>query len=142
MSPLAYRDTKPKFGVGQRLIKKYCKDNMPPKKVFGQTLHKGNKQNNKRSGGGPSSYQRQFGHRGGKGNPKGGDNHGTTNADVAQAAAEAAAAARLRGEALDESFGIEKFSMNHSHRGETGNPRRRGWLYNVLATTVRTHREN
>jgi len=39
------------------------------------------------------------------------------------------------GEALDEQFGMERFALTSSYQEEK---RRRGWLYNMLVTTVRT----
>jgi len=48
------------------------------------------------------------------------------------------------GEVLDESFGVERFALFHQHHvnskgNKDGGParERRGWLYNMLATTVR-----
>lgn len=116
----------------------------PPRKVFGQTVQKSTQG---RGGGGPTRYQRQFG-RGNQGSSNSGRRVGNAGADGGTAAstfssssAEAAVAARLRGENLDESFGIDRFCLTNvssSERNGPENPKRRGWLYNVLSTTVRS----
>ena len=92
-----------------------------PNRLFGQTMKK--KQ--------PSRYQRQFG--------------GKSNAPAAAAvseqeakAAEAAARRRLRqeqGEAIDAQFGYHRLEDQVVDPDQT--LQRRGWLYHMLATTVR-----
>jgi hypothetical protein len=119
-------------------------DLMAPKKVFGQTV-----QANGKGGSGASRYQRQFGNKGGGPSRRDDDGGGGSASSSSSSAAQAAAAARIRGEALDESFGIERFSWStasHSHGARASRRSgplddaltRRGWLYNVLPTTVRT----
>ena len=89
-----------------------------PNKLFGQTMNK--KQ--------PSRYQRQFG--------GGGRNDKAAEQDAK--AAEAAARRRLRqeqGEAIDAKFGYKRLEDQTTDPEQT--VERRGWLYHMLATTVR-----
>jgi hypothetical protein len=113
------------------------------KKVFGQTM--------KKSTASSSRYRRQFGSTGG-----GDRNHSrvaptehspppATNADTK--AAEAAARRRVRqdqGEAIDARFGFHRLEDQHVQAQQRGGPdapsgraARRGWLFHMLATTVR-----
>lgn len=103
----------------------------PPSRgpVFGQAMQK-------RKGGGKSNYQRQFGGGGAttyRQAPKG--------TDYEAAAAESKADYRRRkqaqGDLVDESFGVEKFSFQNVKSIDPKDLQRRGWLYNVLPTTVR-----
>jgi hypothetical protein len=119
-------------------------------KVFGQAMKK-----SKRSSG--SNYQRQFG---GKGNNKNKKNNDTvyrsadatsdSNANNDSKAAELAQWRRMKqakGEALDKAFGTERFApLNQTTtivtKAASKEPEqeqsRRGWLYNILPTTVRS----
>lgn len=86
------------------------------RKVFGQSMQK------------KSSYQRQFG----------GSSTSFQSGDTDDAAAKAALAAERRkrkqvaAEKVEKAFGIDRFVSDK----EKTKPRR-GWLYNVLPTTVR-----
>ena len=103
------------------------------RQVFGQTMRKKNEGNR---GGGASRYQRQFG---------GGKNSGAVMSSRTSDADEASKALRRRqkqakGEAIDEAFGMEKFTVSASStagKAMQGRRQRRGWLYNMMATTVR-----
>ena len=113
----------------------------PPKgsrRVFGQAMGK-----SKRGGGGSSSssYQRQFG--GGskaKISPAGGGGNGD-NTTTDDANAILAAKRRIRqekAEQIDEKFGYETFAFQNTNGvGSREVRERRGWLFNMLATTVR-----
>ena len=97
---------------------------MPPPKVFGQTMRKQ----------GASRYQRQFGNNNNK--------HNTMYRSSGQHDNEAADR-RHRKEAaavqVEKAFGMERFGLTTSMEeiATTGDARgRRGWLYNVLPTTV------
>lgn len=91
-----------------------------PNRVFGQAMKK------------QSRYQRQFG---------GKSNKALTPTTIDAKAEEAAARKRLRqeqGEAIDTKFGYSRLEdqyMDYASEGET--LERRGWLFNMLATTVR-----
>ena len=112
----------------------------PPKgsrRVFGQAMGK-----SKRGGGGSSSssYQRQFG--GGskaKISPAAGGGNGDNTTDDANAIL--AAKRRIRqekAEQIDEKFGYETFAFQNTNGvGSREVRERRGWLFNMLATTVR-----
>ena len=89
-----------------------------PNRVFGQAMKK------------QSRYQRQFGGKGGKAPPS-----------LDTKAEEAAARKRLRqeqGEAIDVRFGYNRLEDHFLDSSSDGAPiERRGWLFNMLATTVR-----
>jgi hypothetical protein len=93
-----------------------------PNKQFGQTMKK--KQT--------SSYQRQFG--------GGSKDNKALDQDAKDAKAAEAAAFRLlkqeQGEAIDIKFGYNRLEDQVIDPEET--VERRGWLYHMLATTVRT----
>ena len=94
-------------------------------KLFGQTMKK------KQSG--SSRYQRQFG---------GGGRHRDAAAASEQDAKAAEAAARRRqrqeqGEAIDRNFGYNRLE-DQTIADPDQVLVRRGWLYHMLATTVRT----
>lgn len=104
----------------------------PPKgsrRVFGQAMGK-----SKRGGGG-SSYQRQFGG-GSKAKIAPGDSKSTEEANAILAAKR-----RIRqekAEQIDEKFGYETFAFQNTNGAESREVReRRGWLFNMLPTTVR-----
>jgi len=103
----------------------------PARQVFGQTMHKKKK--------GRSNYQRQFGGGGGhKSNPAtvyrsgGGD-------DDAQQQSKSEKAAEYRRQKIETAkqveahFGIERFVLADNQQVAE----RRGWLYNLVPTTVR-----
>jgi hypothetical protein len=110
----------------------------PPNRnqVFGQAMQKrkgGGGNNNNRS-----NYQRQFG---GSGKSSATTyRHAPQSSSSAGDNAETKAEWRRRkqaiGEVVDESFGVEKFSFQNVKSTEPEDLRRRGWLYNVLPTTV------
>ena len=84
-------------------------------------------------GGGRSSYQRQFG----------GGNRGTRIPeanDTNNAAEQAALMRKIRqqkGEQIDKQFGYEEFEFRNSNDGNNDEIMdRRGWLFNMLPTTV------
>ena len=89
-----------------------------PNRVFGQAMKK------------QSRYQRQFGGKNGKALPT-----------LDTKAEEAAARKRLRqeqGEAIDVRFGYNRLEDYFLDSSSDGAPiERRGWLFNMLATTVR-----
>jgi len=106
-------------------------------RVFGQAMQKNG--NRRRGGGGASSrYQRQFGNKGTV--YRSADNDAKSDESRALYRRQKQAA----GEALDDIFGIERFAVSTSHKkakgdkdGEGTTRQRRGWLYNILSTTVR-----
>lgn len=125
------------------------------KKRFGQTMKKSSSSSSSSTAAG-SRYQRQFGNNRGEG----GNNHSriapsTTTTTLAETkAAEAAQRRRLRqeqGEEIDVLFGYprleDQYSSHmmaiHQNRNNGGSDRsgimkpRRGWLFQMLATTVR-----
>ena len=108
--------------------------NNGPRKVFGQTMHRK---------GGRTNYQRQFG--GGGGRSKSLYNNDSRNED--SEAARQAARRRLRqeqGEAIDAKFGYHRLEDKAMLTGGSDNNNdesvveRRGWLFHMLPTTVRT----
>ena len=113
---------------------------MPPPKgsrrVFGQAMGK-----SKRGGG--SSYQRQFGG-GSKSKIAPGDsnNNNNTNKSTEDTNAILAAKRRIRqekAEQIDEKFGYETFAFQNTNGSESREVReRRGWLFNMIPTTVRS----
>jgi hypothetical protein len=97
----------------------------PGNQVFGQTMKKSNKN---------SRYQRQFGN-GNKGKSKSATVYKSASADDP-------AAARRRykqeqGQQIDRKFGYEKFSLTNNAQ-QQGELSRRGWLFQMLPTTVRS----
>jgi len=102
----------------------------PPQKVFGQTMHK----KKKGGGGGRSNYQRQFGgsH---KSNPS---TVYRSGGDDAAAASKKDSAAEFRRQKIaaakqvEAAFGIERFVLQDNQQSAE----RRGWLYNLVPTTV------
>ena len=104
-------------------------------KQFGQTTKKSNKSL------ATSRYQRQFG--------KGGKRQQEEPSKLDNKADEAAARRRLRqeqGEIIDGKFGYHRLEDQHQEqqnsalRGDTGiskTVQRRGWVFNMSATTVR-----
>jgi hypothetical protein len=103
----------------------------PSRPVFGQTIQKRK--------GGKSNYQRQFGG-GGKTATvyRSGDDSTATEASKAAARAEYRCAKQARGEALDKWFGMEWFALDTTmaHTNSDQKLQRRGWLFNMLPTTV------
>jgi len=105
--------------------------------VFGQTMSKGNNsRKGRRSSRGSTRYQRQFG--GGRRYLPSLDGGGDDDdGNKEQAAAKAAARRRARqlaGEEVDAKLGLKKFVATP---GSTETKERRGWLYNLMSTTVR-----
>ena len=118
-----------------------------PRQVFGQTMHSKRKGG---GGGGRSNYQRQFG--GGRGRGRGGGRGLSSNPATVYRSGEnnnnqldssdktkSESAAEYRRQKLETSkqvetdFGIERFVLlDHQQTAE-----RRGWLYNLVPTTVR-----
>ena len=114
-------------------------------KVFGQSMRK------QQPSSSSSRYQRQFG--GGSGaNRSNGNNNNNYNKNnrvlsTAQLDAESLAARRRQkqalGTALDQQFGLETFAATNARAAQplrevsNTSQERRGWLYNVMATTVR-----
>ena len=98
--------------------------------VFGQTMRK-------KKHGGRSNYQRQFQGGSYKTIYRSADNE-TENADLL--AAQKRRQRQKLGEQIDGQLGVLRFTPK-SHEGEipdeSGLLRRRGWLYNILPTTVR-----
>lgn len=90
------------------------------------------------SRGGRTNYQRQFG---------GGGSSATTYRQAPSSTKEAEDAAankaeyrrrkKAAGEVVDERLGVEKFAFQHVKSTNPEDFSRRGWLYNVMATTVR-----
>ena len=101
-------------------------------KVFGQSMKRRSKTASTR-------YQRQFGNYGNssRGTNNDGNNAGSVNASLF---AQMKRAKQLKGNALDrEVANLEEFVGGaSSSNAEQGTQSRRGWLYNVLPTTV-TH---
>jgi hypothetical protein len=112
-------------------------------KLFGQTMKKSNRSSSS------SRYQRQMGNR----NPRQQSQEDSSKADTSQAD-EKAAWRRMRqeqGEIIDAKFGYHRLEdqylerqKNSRLRTEEGNiggvdklKQRRGWLFNMAATTVR-----
>ena len=102
----------------------------PRKQVFGQTIQKGNanKQN----------YRRQFG--GQVYRPTGNETTPTKSNDASKA--DYRRMKQARGEAFDKRFGMEKFALDGDdyrtadHDKKHQPKEKRGWLFNVLPTTV------
>lgn len=91
------------------------------RQVFGQTMHK------KKA----SRYQRQFG--GGAGNKSSSATVYRAAVDDEETRAQYRRRKQAAGEVNDEEFGLERFAVG----GEgTGRRQRRGWLYNMISTTV------
>jgi hypothetical protein len=98
----------------------------PPKHhrgpVFGQAMQK-------KKAGKSSNYQRQFG-------------GSTTYRQASTTSSDEESKAQYRqrkqaaGDAVDESFGVERFCFSDVQ--QSTDCRRRGWLYNVRTTTVRS----
>lgn len=109
----------------------------PSRPVFGQTVQK-----KKGGGGGRSSYQRQLGGRGGGNSSKSTNSSNTVyqSGDKDEAAEKAAQVAEFRRKKLETakqvetSFGLERFVLEENQQKAT----RRGWLYNLIPTAVRT----
>lgn len=107
------------------------------RQVFGQTMHK-----KKGRGGGGSNYQRQFGGKS-TGNPStvyrsgGGDGDGTEDGAAEKAAklAEFRAKKLETAKQVETSFGLERFALEDNNNQQRAS--RRGWLYNLVPTTVR-----
>jgi hypothetical protein len=99
----------------------------PSRQVFGQTMHK-------KKGGGRSNYQRQFGGSS-KQNPstvyRSGD--GDDAADKASKAAEFRRKKLETAKQVEISFGLERFVLEDNQQKAS----RRGWLYNLIPTSVR-----
>lgn len=106
-----------------------------PRKVFGQTMHRKP---------GRSNYQRQFGGGGG-----GRTSYNKTSYDESRneesEAAKQAARRRVRqeqGEAIDANFGYnrleDKAMLADNDKKQQDVVERRGWLFHMLPTTVRT----
>ena len=124
----------------------------PPSKIFGQTMHR--KQG---GGGGTSSYQRQFGGGGGGGSSSSYrnnhhhrqygsnfDNDGDDRAMIQQQQQQQQQQYRQRKQEmtlqLEQDFRIPTFSFDEHHQGSSSSKsssKRRGWLYNMIPTTVR-----
>lgn len=99
----------------------------PPNKVFGQTLRKQK---------GPTRYQRQFG-----GNHKSSSTvYRSGEESEAQRKAALLAERKRRkqaaGLAVEQAFGIDRFALTSAVSEQESGATRRGWLYNVLPTTV------
>jgi hypothetical protein len=105
--------------------------------MFGQTMKKSTNK-----GGNGSRYQRQFG------NSSNNKSHSviestSTSATLADTkATEAAARRRARqdqGEAIDIKFGYQRLEdqYQHSNQQSLEKIQRRGWIFHMLATTVR-----
>ena len=110
----------------------------PNNRMFGQTMKKST---NKGGGGNGSRYQRQFGNSGNKSHSVIESTSNTTLAETK--AAEAAARRRARqdqGEAIDIKFGYQRLEDQYQHSNQQAleSIQRRGWLFHMLATTVRT----
>jgi hypothetical protein len=110
------------------------------RRVFGQSM-------GKKQGRGGSNYQRQFGGGGKSGNSfnANSNNNGTNNPE--SEAARQAARRRLRqeqGEAIDAKFGYHRLEdvpqqqQQQPHGGGSDIVQRRGWLFHMLPTTVRS----
>ena len=107
---------------------------MPPprgsRRVFGQAMGKGQPKR--------SSYQRQFGG-GSNGNKSTIANNSNANNKMDDSAL-LAAKRRIRqqkAEQIDEKFGYETFAFENTNGAESRQAReRRGWLFNMLPTTV------
>lgn len=100
---------------------------MPPprgsRRVFGQAMGK--------SKSSKSRYQQQFG--GGSKAPA----PSNTSSDDAALVAARRQARQQKVEQIDTQFGFETFAFQNSNDGESRQSReRRGWLFNVLPTTV------
>lgn len=116
----------------------------PGKQVFGQTIQK-------RSNNGGNNYRRQFGgstYRGGAGSDAA---TAKTSTATANEKAEYRRMRQAKGEALDVRFGMDRFSLDSHHESPAKSTsahhkvahdakrtrERRGWLFNILTTTVR-----
>lgn len=97
-------------------------------RVFGQAMKKKSSGRFNRGG---SNYQRQFG------NSKTVYRNPDAKTDQ-ESRAERRRRKQAAGEVLDEVFGIERFAVStqRSSARSDRDRRRRGWLYNILATTV------
>jgi hypothetical protein len=106
----------------------------PPNRgpVFGQAMQKRKvgASNNR------SNYQRQFGGGGSSSTSYRQPPKSSAAEDAATTKADYRRRKQAQGEVVDESFGVEKFSYQNVKSTEPEDLRRRGWLYNVLATTV------
>lgn len=113
----------------------------PRQQVFGQTMHR----KKKGRGAGRSNYQRQFGGGGGGGktsyqsNPATVYRSGDGNIQQGDNKTKSESAAEHRRQKLETAkqveaeFGVQKFVLaDHQQTAE-----RRGWLYNLVPTTVR-----
>jgi len=116
---------------------------MPPpsgsRRVFGQAMGKP-----KERGGSGSNFQRQFGGGGGKSSSSSSNNNNNnynSNQSKEDVSAIMAAKRRIRqqkGEIIDEKFGYETFAYENTNGSNSRDVReRRGWLFNMLPTTVR-----
>ena len=110
------------------------------RQVFGQTMYQ-----KKKGGGGKSHYQRQFGGSGGnlKSNPstvyRSGDtnnNNDSSDRTKSDSAAEYRRQKLETAKQVEADFGIERFVLLDNQQSAE----RRGWLYNLVPTTVRSRR--
>ena len=112
-------------------------------RLFGQTMKKSNKSSS------ASRYQRQFGNGYQRQQPNGA--HSSSKADTAQLdeVAERRRQRREQGEIIDTKFGYHRLEDQYLDRQQNSRLRtgdaggvdklmqRRGWLFNMAATTVR-----
>lgn len=101
------------------------------RRVFGQAMGKRKSK---------SSYQRQFG----GGSKKthsliaGSSDKGGEENNASQILAAKRRIRQEKAEAIDEKFGYETFAFNNTNGADSQQVReRRGWLFNILPTTVR-----
>ena len=100
------------------------------RRVFGQSMGKSKKRS--------TNYQRQFGGGGGK------NQHSLIASSSSSASNEETLAAKRRirqqkAERIDEKFGYETFAFENTNGTDSQQIReKRGWLFNILPTTVRT----
>ena len=109
----------------------------PPRQVFGQTMRKKKRQQGGGGGGGRSNYQRQFGgsH---KSNPSTVYRSAVDDSQQHKSQSESTAAEYRRqktetAKQVEADFGIERFILHNDNQQSS---ERRGWLYNVVPTTV------
>lgn len=96
-------------------------------RVFGQSMQKKKNGNN--------NYQSKFGGRCGTLPPVASN---SVKANDAAQKAEYRRMKQIKGETLDQSFGIERFAIDNKMMRESHGQKRqrRGWLYNMTTTTV------
>ena len=91
-------------------------------------------------GGGSSSYQRQFGG-GSKAKTAASDSNSKSTEDMNAILAAKRRIRQEKAEQIDEKFGYETFAFQNTNGSESREVReRRGWLFNMLPTTVRSFR--